>query len=85
MASFNTQPPEGGCKLSARTPDKVRSEILDVLLRLENEEILENVAQHKAKLLVKRNGVDPNRLDCVIPTDVVNGLHIVANRVDLIL
>lgn len=72
-------------KLSARTPDKVRSEILDVLLRLENEEILENVAQHKAKLLVKRNGVDPNRLDCVIPTDVVNGLHIVANRVDLIL
>ena len=72
-------------KLSARTPDKVRSEILDVLLRLENEEILENVAQHKAKLLVKRNGVDPNRLDCVIPTDVVNGLHVVANRVDLIL
>ena len=72
-------------KLSARTPDKVRSEILDVLLRLEKEEILENVAQHKAKLLVKRNGVDPNRLDCVIPTDVVNGLHIVANRVDLIL
>lgn len=72
-------------KLSARTPDKVRSEILDVLLRLENEEILENVAQHKAKLLVKRNGVDSNRLDCVIPTDVVNGLHIVANRVDLIL
>ena len=72
-------------KLSKRSPGKVRSEILDVLLRLEKEEILENVAEHKAKLLVQRNGVDPNRLDCVIPTDVVNGLHIVANRVDLIL
>lgn len=72
-------------KLSARTPDKVRSEILDVLVRLENEEIIENVAQHKAKLLVQRSGIDPNRLDCAIPTDVVNGLHIVANRVDLIL
>lgn len=72
-------------KLSARTPDKVRSEILDVLLRLEKEEILENVAQHKAKLLVQRSGIDQNRLDCAIPTDVVNGLHIVANRVDLIL
>ena len=72
-------------KLSSRTPEKVRSEILDVLLRLENDEIVENVAQHKAKLLVQRNGTDPNRLDCVIPTDVVNGLHIVANRVDLIL
>ena len=72
-------------KLSNRTPPKVRSEILDVLYRLENLEILENVEAHKAKLLVQRNQQDPNRLDTVIPADVVNGLHVVANRIDLIL
>ncbi|MEE6042710.1 phage tail sheath subtilisin-like domain-containing protein [Avibacterium paragallinarum] len=72
-------------KLSKRTPPKVRSEILDVLYRLENQEIIENVDEHKDKLLVVRNGQDPNRLDTQIPTDVVNGLHVVANRIDLIL
>lgn len=72
-------------KLSNRTPPKVRSEILDVLYRLENLEVLENVDLHKAKLLVQRNPQDPNRLDTVIPSDVVNGLHVVANRIDLIL
>lgn len=72
-------------KLSKRTPPKVRSEILDVLYRLENQEIIENVDAHKGKLLVVRNGQDPNRLDTQIPTDVVNGLHVVANRIDLIL
>lgn len=72
-------------KLSNRTPPKVRSEILDVLYRLENQEILENVDANKGKLLVVRNGQDPNRLDTAIPADVVNGLHVVANRIDLIL
>lgn len=72
-------------KLSNRTPPKVRSEILDVLYRLENLEIVENVDANKGKLLVVRNGQDPNRLDTAIPADVVNGLHVVANRIDLIL
>lgn len=72
-------------KLSNRTPPKVRSEILDVLYRLEEMEIIENVDANKGKLLVVRNGQDPNRLDTAIPSDVVNGLHVVANRIDLIL
>ncbi|MBE2895456.1 phage tail protein [Pasteurellaceae bacterium HPA106] len=72
-------------KLSSRTPPKVRSEILDVLYKLSALEIVENVDDHKAKLLVVRNLQDPNRLDCEIPTDVVNGLHVVANRINLIL
>ncbi|VEH65443.1 Mu-like prophage tail sheath protein gpL [Rodentibacter pneumotropicus] len=71
-------------KLSDKTPPKVRSEILDVLYRLEDQEILEGVDKHKDKLLVVRNGKDPNRIDTAIPADVVNGLHVVANRIDLI-
>lgn len=72
-------------KLNDRIAKKVRSEILDVLLRLEEAEIIEHVKEHKAKLQVVRSNVDVNRLDCVIPADVVNGLHVVANRIDLIL
>ena len=53
---------------------KVRSEILDVLYRLEDLEILENIDANKNKLLVVRNGQDPNRLDTAIPADVVKWL-----------
>ena len=56
-----------------------------MLYRLEDLEILENIDANKNKLLVVRNGQDPNRLDTAIPADVVNGLHVVAKRIDLIL
>ncbi|WP_431287470.1 phage tail sheath C-terminal domain-containing protein [Roseateles chitinivorans] len=72
-------------KLSARTPDKVRSEILDVMVKLEELEIVEAVEDNKAGVIVERDSQDPNRLDARIPTDVVNGLHVLAARLDLLL
>ncbi|KLU15429.1 phage tail sheath C-terminal domain-containing protein [Xenorhabdus griffiniae] len=72
-------------KLNERTRQKVRSELLDVLLKLEESEILENVEANKDKLIVERNDKDPNRLDAEIPADVVNGLHVFAGRIDLYL
>ncbi|STZ75567.1 phage tail sheath subtilisin-like domain-containing protein [Bergeriella denitrificans] len=72
-------------KLSDRLLPKIRSEILDVLYKLEQAEIIENVEANKAKLLVARSLQDANRANAVIPADVVNGLHIFAGRIDLIL
>ena len=72
-------------KLSSKTPPKVRSELLDVLGQLEDLEIVENVADNKDGLIVERDDQDPNRLDAKIPCDVVNGLHVFAGRIDLIL
>jgi len=72
-------------KLSSKTPPKVRSELLDVLMKLEELEIVEEVAANKDGLIVERNGQDPNRLDAKIPADVVNGLHVFAGRIDLLL
>lgn len=72
-------------KLSARTADKVRSELLDVLYKLEELEIVQNVEQWKSGLIVERDLQDPNRLNAKIPTNVVNGLHIFAGRIDLYL
>jgi phage tail sheath gpL-like len=72
-------------KLSSRTPAKVRSELLDVLYKLEELEIVENVDQWKDGLVVERDSQDPNRLNAKIPTDVVNGLHVFGGRIDLLL
>ncbi|MDH2918495.1 MAG: phage tail sheath C-terminal domain-containing protein [Sideroxydans sp.] len=72
-------------KLSARTADKVRSELLDVLFKLEELEIVQNVEQWKSGLIVERDLQDPNRLNAKIPTNVVNGLHVFAGRIDLYL
>lgn len=72
-------------KLSERTAAKVRSEILDVLYKLEELEIVENVAANAAGVIVERDLQDPNRLDAKIPCDVVNGLHVFAGRIDLLL
>lgn len=72
-------------KLSERTAGKVRSELLDVLYKLEELEIVEMVEANKDGVLVERDSQDPNRLNAKIPVDVVNGLHVFAGRIDLLL
>jgi phage tail sheath gpL-like len=72
-------------KLSERTAPKVRSELLDVLYKLEELEIVELVDANKDGLIVERDLQDVNRLNAKIPTNVVNGLHVFAGRIDLIL
>ncbi|MCA8058135.1 phage tail sheath C-terminal domain-containing protein [Burkholderia cepacia] len=72
-------------KLSEKTPPKVRSELLDVLYKLEELEIVENVEANAGKLIVERDLQNVNQLNAAIPCDVVNGLHVFAGRIDLIL
>ncbi|NLT22610.1 MAG: phage tail protein [Syntrophorhabdus sp.] len=72
-------------KLSSKTPPKVRAEILDVLLLLQELEMVEEVEANKDALIVERDLQDVNRLNARIPADVVNGLHVFAGRIDLLL
>ncbi|HCG2926676.1 TPA: phage tail sheath subtilisin-like domain-containing protein [Escherichia coli] len=72
-------------KLSSRTAPLVESELYDVLLKLEELEIVEEVVANKAALIVERDRQDNNRLNARIPADVVNGLHVFAGRIDLYL
>lgn len=72
-------------KLSTRTPPKVRSEILDVLRQLEELEIVEEVAANAEGVICERDVQDPNRLNARVPSDVVNGLHVFAGVIDLLL
>ncbi|MBU4274017.1 MAG: phage tail sheath subtilisin-like domain-containing protein [Planctomycetes bacterium] len=72
-------------KLSSKIPARVRTELIDVLFKLEELEIVENVADNIAGIIVERDLQDPNRLNAKIPVDVVNGLHVFAGRIDLLL
>jgi len=55
------------------------------LLRLDSLEILENVEANLAKVIVERDSQDVNRLNVKVPADVVNGLHVIAGVIDLVL
>jgi phage tail sheath gpL-like len=72
-------------KLSSRTPARVRSEVMDVLYKLEELEIIEEVDANKDGVIVERDLQDVNRLNVKVPVDVVNGLHVIAGRIDLLL
>lgn len=72
-------------KLSSKSPDRVRTELLDVLLKLEELEIVEEVKSNLDGLIVEKDLQDVNRLNAKIPADVVNGLHVFAGRIDLML
>lgn len=72
-------------KLSSKTAEAVRGELLDVLKKCEELEILEAVDDNADALVVERSIQDVNRLNAAIPADVVNGLHVFAGRIDLLL
>ena len=72
-------------KKSERVKKQVREEILDVAYKLQDLEILEAIDDNLDGFIVEDDLQDPNRLDVRIPADVVNGLHVVAMRIDLLL
>lgn len=72
-------------KRSKRVLKQIREEVFDVMYKLEELEILENVKENEDGVLVELDLQDPNRVDIRIPADVVNGLHVVAMRIDLLL
>lgn len=72
-------------KMVARTIRAVRSETLDVLLRLEELEILHNVRELKDRIVFEVDSQATGRLNGRIPSNVVPGLHVLAAVFDLIL
>lgn len=70
-------------KKTVRTKARLQDEIMNVLLKLEELEIIEDV--QKTDVLIEDDMNDPSRYNTRIKINVVNGLHVVANRLDLIL
>ncbi|BAV74110.1 tail sheath protein [Pseudomonas chlororaphis subsp. aurantiaca] len=72
-------------KLTNKTPAAVRGELLDVLKKLEAVEFVEEVDANAPGLIVERSAQDVSTLKASIPADIVNGLHVFAGRIDLLL
>lgn len=60
------------------TPSVVRGELLSLYADMEELGIVENAKAFSANLIVERNADDPNRLDVLLPPDLVNQLRIFA-------
>lgn len=67
-------------------PDKIKTLILGELMKLESDlGYVEKVEEHKDRLVVERDATTPTRVNCTIPADIVDGLHVLAATIDLIL
>lgn len=67
------------------TPNVIRGEILDVARQLELAGILEGFEQFKGDLVVVRSLADVNRVNCILPPNVVNQFRVFAGSVQFIL
>lgn len=67
------------------TPLLIRSELLDVARQLELAGILEGFEQFKDDLVVVRSISDVNRVNCILPPNVVNQFRVFAASVQYIL
>jgi phage tail sheath gpL-like len=63
------------------TPLTIRAELCALFRDWEDAGLAEGFEQFKADLIVERNQSDPNRLDAIIPPDVVNQFRVFAGKV----
>lgn len=63
------------------TPNVMKAEAIAKFREWEELGLVENIDDFKANLVAERNASDPNRLDMLLPPDLVNQLRIVANKI----
>lgn len=54
------------------TPSTIRAELLALARDWEEAGLVENLDQYKADLIVERDATDPNRINALVPPDIVN-------------
>jgi phage tail sheath gpL-like len=67
------------------TPSTIRLELIALFAEWEDAGLVQNAAQFSAGLQVVRNGTDVNRLDALIPPDLVNQFMVFAAQVQFLL
>lgn len=63
------------------TPKLIKAELLSKFRQWEELGLVENFDQFKRDLIVERNAADPNRLDVLLPPDLINQLRVSAIKV----
>lgn len=67
------------------TPKLAKAEAIGRFRLWENLGLVENIDQFKEDLIVERNIQDPNRLDFLLPPDLVNQLRVVGVKIGFLL
>lgn len=70
-----------GSGQSVMTPKLGKAEAITWFREMEELGLVEGFDQFKRDLDVQRNGSDPNRLDFLLPPDLINGLIVVAAQI----
>lgn len=63
------------------TPKLIKAELITKFRGWEEQGLVENFDQFKKDLVVERNAADPNRLDVLLPPDLINQLRVSAIKV----
>lgn len=64
------------------TPKIIRAELIALFRDWEDAGLVEGIDQFKADLIVERNGVDVNRVDVVLPPNIVNQFRVFAAKLE---
>lgn len=62
------------------TPSTLKAEVIGIFYSLENLGIVESVDSWKDGIIVERNATDTERIDMLIPCDLMNGLRVIAEN-----
>ena len=67
------------------TPSIIRDEVIALFLDWEAAGLVEGFEQFKADLAVARNGMDVNRVDVILPPDLMNQFRVFAGQIQFLL
>ncbi len=71
-----------GAAANVSTPDSLRLELIALATQWIAAGWIEDLEGFKANLVVERNGVDPNRVDVLLPPDFINSLMVTAVKME---
>ena len=67
------------------TPKTIKAEIISLFSDLQTAGLIENLDEFIENLIVQRNTTDKNRVDCLLPPDLVNQFRVLAAKIQFIL
>lgn len=79
----DTFPVQPGSKVA--TPKTVRQETIALFTLLRDKGLIENLDEFIENLVVERNLTDRNRVDVLLPVDIINQFRILAGQIQFIL
>lgn len=82
LADDDTQYDEGQAVV---TPKTIRGEAISKFRQWESAALVEGIDQFKNDLIVERSATDPNRLDVLLPPDLVNQFRVLAAQIQFLL